>query len=132
VAGATRERIFLYGTLRRGGMRDVLEFYDGVEFVAPAEVRGFLYDLGDYPGLRLSESGGWVKGELFDATPEALRQLDEWEGIDSERTEPAEYRRVRTIVRREGGASETVWIYEIDALRCEGRAVMASGDWLTR
>jgi len=47
MADAGRERIFLYGTLRRGGSRDARKFYEGAEFVAPARVRGVLHDFID-------------------------------------------------------------------------------------
>ena len=117
--GSGRERIFLYGTLRRGGSRDVLRHYDGAEF--------------DYPGLRLSDAAGWVAGELFDVTPAALAALDEWEGLGPGDTDLGEYRRVRLTVEREDGAAgtlETCWGYEAVAEKCAGRPVIAGGDWI--
>lgn len=129
--GAGRERIFLYGTLRRGGTRDIEKFYGGADFLGEACVRGLLHDFGDYPGLRLSEDGGWVRGEVFDVTLETLRGLDEWEGIDPVAPEAGEYRRVRADVECRGG-SESCWIYEARAKACAGRPVLRSGDWLAR
>lgn len=124
------ERIFLYGTLRRGGSRDVRRFYRGAGFVGEARVRGTLYDLGDYPGLRLDEGGGWVAGELFDVAPETLARLDEWEMIDPAAPDAGEYRRVRLVAERPGGVPEECWGYEIAREKCIGRPVIASGDWL--
>lgn len=127
---AGRERIFLYGTLRRGASRDVLAHYAGVEFVASARVRGVLYDLGDYPGLRLDAAASWVHGEVFAVDGATLAGLDEWEGIDPVAPEAGEYRRVRVAVQRDDGAVESCWAYEIRAARCESAQVIASGDWL--
>lgn len=125
-----RERIFLYGTLRRGGSRDATRFYTGAEFVAAARVHGVLHDFGEYPGLRLAAEAGWVRGEIFEVTAEALAGLDEWEGIDPAAPDSGEYRRVRAGVRREDGTDEICWIYEIAEACCEGRPVIASGDWI--
>jgi gamma-glutamylcyclotransferase (GGCT)/AIG2-like uncharacterized protein YtfP len=123
-------RIFLYGTLRRGGSRDATRFYDGVEFVAPARVRGVLVDFGEYPGLRLDAAAGWVAGELFDVTPGALAGLDEWEGIDPAAPDAGEYRRVRATVERADGVAEECWIYEARASACAGRPAIPGGDWI--
>lgn len=130
--GEGAERIFLYGTLRRGASRDVTRFYRGVRFVTAARVRGRLHDFGEYPGLRLDEAAGWVVGETFEVTPEALAALDEWEGIPPETTNGAEYRRLRAEVETEGGGSTECWLYEASAERCAGASVIPSGDWLAR
>ncbi len=125
-----RARIFLYGTLRRGGSRDATRFYDGAEFVAPARARGVLYDFGEYPGLRLDAEAGWVTGEIFEVTPEALAGLDEWEGIDPAASDAGEYRRVRAAVVRADGVAEECWVYEAREGACAGRLVIAAGDWI--
>lgn len=129
--GEPRSRIFLYGTLRRGGSRDVTVHYDGAEFVASARLRGVLYHLGRYPGLRLDATADWVRGELFDVGPAALAGLDDWEGVEAADPEAGEYRRVRAMARVDGGADEPCWVYEICVERCAGRPVIASGDWLS-
>lgn len=123
-------RIFLYGTLRRGGSRDATRFYDGAKFVGPARVRGALYDFGEYPGLRLAAEAGWVKGELFDVTPDALAGLDAWEGIDPAAPDAGEYRRVRAMVELADGVAGECWIYEARGSVCAGRPVVPGGDWI--
>jgi len=132
VESAGRQRIFLYGTLRRGATRDALAHYAGVEFVASARMHGTLHDFGDYPGLRLDAAAGWVRGEIFEVDAAALAGLDEWEGIDPAAPEAGEYRRVRGKAERDDGAVESCWVYEIVAANCAGRPVIASGDWLAR
>jgi gamma-glutamylcyclotransferase (GGCT)/AIG2-like uncharacterized protein YtfP len=129
--GGGLERVFVYGTLRRGAARDARRFYSGAEFVAEARVRGRLFDFGPYPGLRLDARAGWVCGEIFAVTAEALAGLDDWEGV-SPGGEDGEYRRVRVEVERDGGEPEASWVYEAREECCSGRPVIASGDWLAR
>jgi gamma-glutamylcyclotransferase (GGCT)/AIG2-like uncharacterized protein YtfP len=103
-----------------------------VEFVASARVRGTLYDFGPYPGLRLDPAAGWVRGEIFEVTAEAMAGLDDWEGIDPAAPEAGEYRRVRVTAERDNGGEESCWAYEVAAARCADGMVIASGDWLER
>jgi gamma-glutamylcyclotransferase (GGCT)/AIG2-like uncharacterized protein YtfP len=128
----TGELIFLYGSLRRGGVRDATLHYQGAEFVAGAQVRGILYDLGRYPGLRLDPAANWVRGEIFAVTPETLAQLDEWEEIDPAQPDVGEYRRVRAELSLPDESSKTCWVYEVAAARCTGQPIIESGDWLAR
>ncbi|MGH8048384.1 MAG: gamma-glutamylcyclotransferase family protein [Chthoniobacterales bacterium] len=127
--GAGTERIFLYGTLRRGGTRDVLRHYGGAEFIGEARVRGVLHDFLDYPGLRLSADDVWVRGELFAVTAETLARLDEWEGIDPATPDDGDYRRVRLIVELDGAPQEC-WGYEARLEKVADRPVIESGDWI--
>jgi len=131
VAEPAGGRIFLYGTLRRGGSRDVLKFYEGAAFVSVARLRGTLYDLGNYPGLILDDEADFVIGELFDVTVQALAGLDEWEGIDPSKPDAGEYRRLQTTVEKPDGSPQQCWVYEIRSEVCAGRPVIESGDWLS-
>lgn len=127
-----RERVFVYGTLRRGGSRDATIFYPGAEFLAAARVRGTLIDLGAYPGIRLDPTGGWVAGEILTVSPAAFAGLDEWEGWSADDPHGGEYEKCQVTVERIGGPPETCWIYELRASVAAGRPVIASGDWLAR
>lgn len=127
-----RERIFVYGTLRRGASKDACVHYSGVRFVTAAKVRGRLYDFGDYPGLEPDENAPWVAGDLLDVTPAALVELDAWEGIGPNEPQPFPYERVRVTAVTEAGETETVWAYRVAPRYREGRPVLESGDWLRR
>lgn len=122
--GSGGELVFVYGTLRPGASRDAEAFFPGATFLGPARVRGVLYDLGDYPGVHLDDSAGWIVGEIVRVTAEALAGFDAWEGVDA-----GLYRRVPVTVERPDAPPLTTWIYEI-ADACEGRPVISSGDWL--
>lgn len=114
--------VFVYGTLRRGGVRAMPELFPGSEFVGSASVRGQLYDFGEYPGLRLGESGSEVAGEVYEVSEEVLRKLDDIEA-------PAYYSR-REVEVSLGGESVTCWVYEPDLNLYPRRTPIESGDWI--
>jgi gamma-glutamylcyclotransferase (GGCT)/AIG2-like uncharacterized protein YtfP len=64
--------LFVYGTLKRGQINDVL-LQPHVQSVEPAWTLGTLYDLGDFPALDPGSSV--VHGELVRVTAEALPDL---------------------------------------------------------
>lgn len=75
-------RVFVYGTLKRGGSNH--SFLAGQEFLGTARTApGFtLYSLGDYPGMvRDSGDGTGVEGELWAVDATCLTRLDELEGV---------------------------------------------------
>jgi gamma-glutamylaminecyclotransferase len=74
-------RLFVYGTLMRGGVRHVV--LRGQRFlreaVTPPDYR--LFDLGDYPGLvRAAQDGQAVHGELYEVDRRLIPRLDAVEG----------------------------------------------------
>ena len=92
------------------------------KFIAAAKVRGSLYDLGPYPGLRLNESDSWVIGEVYEVDDELLQQLDEFESSS---------KYLRKQVEIPLGAQRTMcWTYEPDPGFYSLNAPIASGDWL--
>lgn len=84
------QRIFVYGTLKRGCSNHA--FLGGQNFVSEAQTqpRYRMYDLGGYPGMiEVSEGGIGIRGEVWDVDPACLKQLDLLEDIDG-----GEYARV--------------------------------------
>lgn len=78
--GRVRQRIFVYGSLKRGfALHFLLE--DQV-FLGPARTATpcRLFDLGSYPGLLEDVQGYPVTGELYEVTASCLAALDEAEG----------------------------------------------------
>lgn len=130
------ERVFVYGTLRRGGSN--AHRMDGAGFVGEARVRGRLYRISWYPGLVLDPTAGWVDGEIWEVTAEQLRALDEFEGLPEGEREGVEYRRVAASVvpaDREGvwnewrGRGTAAWVWEWKGPTDE-RHRISNGDWL--
>ena len=74
--------LFVYGTLL-SGLREDWRKKVRAELVGEGTIKGRLYDLGDYPGVRLAggRSAKFVRGELYRlGDPErATRILDQYE-----------------------------------------------------
>ncbi len=125
--------VFVYGTLRRGDVRDITSLYPAPQFVGLASVAGTLYDLGPYPGVVLGGSGR-VTGEVYAISAELERQLDVIEEVWPQQTGEYSRQQVRVQVRAPGTAFETLeldcLVYEINPARTAGKPVIASGDWL--
>ena len=114
--------VFVYGTLRQGGVRAMPGIFPGATFVGSASVGGSLYDIGAYPRLLLCETGSRVAGEVYEVGEEILKRLDEIE-------EPAHYTR-RPIEVSLGERSVTCWIYEPALELYTRRTLIESGDWI--
>lgn len=123
------ERVFVYGTLRRGECRDLRTNFGGGLYLGQGSITGRLYELDDFPGVRLDPAGGRVVGEIFAVSARTLAALDELEGVNAECPDEGEYRRVRVLVERDSGAQEC-WVYEIGERHVVGRQQIVSGDWV--
>jgi gamma-glutamylcyclotransferase (GGCT)/AIG2-like uncharacterized protein YtfP len=120
-----RHLVFVYGTLRRGGVRSMPELFRGAKLVGEASVKGSLYDLGPHPLLLLEESegsGSSVLGELYEVDEGLLNELDEMEAS-------SDYLRRRAEVSL-GGRTLTCWTYAPDPESFPDRTLIASGDWI--
>jgi gamma-glutamylaminecyclotransferase len=74
--------LFVYGTLKRGELRNA--FLARQTFLATACTRPLyrLFDLGEYPGLIESTPGLSIEGELWQVDEACLLRLDRLEGCD--------------------------------------------------
>ena len=73
-------RVFVYGTLKKGyGNHGVMQRAGG-RFVEEAVIDGFeLYAVSSYPGVIRGK--GLVKGEVYDVPDEGMVHLDRLEGV---------------------------------------------------
>ena len=114
------ERVFVYGTLRRGGSNHFR--MEQAEFLSSGTVNGRLYQIDWYPGLVLDDKAGEIIGEIYQVPPAVLEELDRFEG--------AEYRRLQTQARLSDGGNVSAWVWEwlgpVDEIR-----LIKSGDWLS-
>ena len=131
-------RLFVYGTLRRGGRLHHHVERLGASFESEARVAAELFDLGSYPGaLPAKEKGKWVCGEVFllRQTIPDLKVLDRVEEFFPDAPGRSEFIRVVTEVVLPGGACVQAWIYWVASGVSDGRPRIASGDyaaWVAR
>ena len=114
-ASASRDLLFVYGTLRRGFRNPVARrLHRTAEWLGPARAGGGrLVDLGSYPGfVPVADRFSRVAGDLFrlPAEPDLLPLLDRYEGCSAVPGEPSEYRRELRAVRN-SGCVRRAWIY---------------------
>lgn len=114
-----RERVFVYGTLRRGGSNHRLlsrARHLGAHVTEPAYR---MLNVGPYPGV-VAGGGTPIRGEVYEVTPAQLRELDALEDY------PRSYTRER-IDTPWGPA----WMY---LYRPGGQRLpqITSGDWFQR
>jgi gamma-glutamylcyclotransferase (GGCT)/AIG2-like uncharacterized protein YtfP len=116
--------VFVYGSLRRGGVGAMSIRFPNSKFIANAQVNGSLYDLGAYPGLLLDESKSLVTGEVYEVDDEILNQLDEFESS-------SDYLR-RQVNVDIGNDITKSWIYvpEHSSEFNSERTLIKSGDWM--
>ena len=112
-------RIFVYGTLRRGGSNHHLLAGIDPERTLRTPPLFTLLDLGTYPGM-LGSGTTAVLGEVYRVDAAILRALDHLE------EEGHRYHR-RAIPLVDGSHAEA---YLLDPRFAVGRSAIASGDWL--
>lgn len=130
-------RVFVYGTLKPGGVgyRQFLQHYP-VQ-ATPAQARGRLYHLpAGYPAMTLGK--GWVQGVLLTiAEPSLLATLDDYEDYHPERADPENlYYRTEIEVFAPGTGTPRLslgmsWVYLMQPTRVETLEGhwLESGDW---
>ena len=101
-------RLFVYGTLKTSfDNRWAKMLRHSGTLIGPARVRGRLYRIAHYPGLkRFAHGNSWVLGELFwlHNPQKILQTLDQYEG--------ERFARVRTMAYVEGIGVRMCWTYE--------------------
>jgi gamma-glutamylcyclotransferase (GGCT)/AIG2-like uncharacterized protein YtfP len=131
----TVHQIFVYGSLRSGFNAPAYEYISRYfQLVAPAKVRGLLFDMGEYPAALPTTEDHFIIGELYSIKEEdeftwALEQLDEYEGInDTPEDAAVSFRRDLVEVFTANG-NTTAWIYWFNS-PVQNKPIIASGDVL--
>ena len=99
--------VFVYGTLRQGGVRAMPDLFPDSKFIGKGHVSGSLYDLGPYPCLLLDGSNSPVIGEVYEIDDDILNKLDEIEAS-------SDYWRKQVEVAL-GSRRMTCWVYAPDS-----------------
>lgn len=97
---AENELLFVYGTLLSGLSNH--HHMQGATCLGPAMMQGALFDLGDYPAMRLNGDSaaplGTVLGELYQIDASQWQRLDDLEEVDPASVENSMYLRVSADV----------------------------------
>jgi gamma-glutamylcyclotransferase (GGCT)/AIG2-like uncharacterized protein YtfP len=125
-----RATVFVYGTLRAGGVRAIPTLFPAARLVGAGAVAGRLRDFGAYPGLVLDPAGPAIAGEVYEVPDSALRAMDEIERYDPADEAGSYYLRRRVPVTLAAGGTVQAWTYECGSrLRELGSPIMAT-DWI--
>jgi gamma-glutamylcyclotransferase (GGCT)/AIG2-like uncharacterized protein YtfP len=125
-------RLFVYGSLRKGFHHPAYEYISKYfEFVSEAKVKGYLYDMGNFPAAKPCVDNAYIIGELYELKEGAdlswaLEQLDDYEGVEPEEGELPLYVREVTIVYYKNQTTDA-YIYWFNA-SVEGQPSIPSGD----
>jgi gamma-glutamylcyclotransferase (GGCT)/AIG2-like uncharacterized protein YtfP len=111
------ELVFVYGTLRRGGVNH--PWLAGASFEGEGQLPGaVLHDLGPFP--MAVEGNGRIHGEVFAVGARGLADLDRLEG------HPRLYRRRRLSL----ADGRRVWVYLGEARQVRHAPALDDGRWL--
>jgi gamma-glutamylcyclotransferase (GGCT)/AIG2-like uncharacterized protein YtfP len=125
-----RTALFVYGTLRQDGCRAIPKLFPSARFLGFGTVKGWLYDFGDYPGLRLDANGLDILGEVYEVEPATLRAIDEIEGhLPGESTVCHYFRRSHPILMQDG-TRLTADLYECNPRLYDCSRPLEVGDWI--
>jgi gamma-glutamylcyclotransferase (GGCT)/AIG2-like uncharacterized protein YtfP len=126
--------LFVYGSLRSGFRHPAYEYISRYfTLVGDAKVKGYLYDMGNYPVAAPAQDEAFIVGELYVLNNEnefswAMAQLDDYEGINADEGEVALYRRERTSAFI-NDTTVDAWIYWYNG-DVSNHPIVASGDVL--
>lgn len=130
-----RERLFVYGTLRRGFALHSHLRKSSVRYLGKGKIRGDLYDLGEFPGaLPSSSPDREIEGEVYELleAKKQLEQLDRIEEFHPERPEDSLFIRRSAIVRLEKGQRYKAWVYFLPRRPSRARPIHGGDYAVTR
>ena len=122
--------IFVYGTLRKDGCRDIFRSFSRTVEQAMLE-NATLYDLGTFPCIKL-EGNSCVKGELHNYTDrhqyqEVLKQMDRIEGYNGLSTDLFTREIVKVTLPSGKQVKAYVYVYNGEV---KEKWIIPSGEWL--
>lgn len=108
--------LFVYGTLNpKLAPKEIAPVIKRLKYVGDGFVKGRLYDLGDFPGIKLrSNSKTKVRGRIYKLPTDrnTINSIDAYEEYYPTRLDKSLYLRKLTNVELENGKVVRSWIYE--------------------
>src|SRR4249920_3870534 len=127
-------QLFVYGSLRSGFHHPAYAYIsDNFTLVAPAKIKGRLYDMGEYPAAIPVSDESFIVGELYQLKENldfywVIEQIDDYEGLNVEQDETALFKREEVEVYL-ADHNATAWVYWYNN-NASGRPFIPSGDVL--
>jgi gamma-glutamylcyclotransferase (GGCT)/AIG2-like uncharacterized protein YtfP len=120
--------LFVYGTLLQPGNQLADYLARHCKYLHHGKIKGTLYDIGEYPGLIINYTLGYVYGSIYETDDEALKLIDDYEGYGEDQDIPNLYLRKLRLIETENGPVDA-WVY-IYNHPVEGLDKIPSGDYL--
>ncbi len=124
------DNVFVYGTLRRGGVREMPRLFPQCPFVGLGTATGRLYDFGAYPGFLPDADADDVIGEVYEAPAIVLQALDDIERYEPHNEADSYYLRREVRVTLQGGRQISAWVYVCNPQFYDCSDPIASNDWI--
>ena len=126
------EKVFVYGTLMHGEIRNPTLMSSSIGEPQPATSRGVMLNLGDYPGM-IAGDEGIIQGEVYqiDQVYPTLQTLDAIEGFYGYDSSHSLFTRTIVQIDSEHGP-EWAWTYVYNQQEGEEFTKVDSGDWRNR
>ncbi|WP_374949309.1 gamma-glutamylcyclotransferase [Mucilaginibacter sp.] len=120
--------LFVYGTLLQADNKLAYYLKTHCTSLQPGKLKGTLYDIGDYPGLIISNVSTFVYGHLYEIDTETLTLIDDYEGFGAEQEQPNLYLRKLFLIE---ASVETIqaWVYVYNR-PAAGFPTITDGDYL--
>jgi gamma-glutamylcyclotransferase (GGCT)/AIG2-like uncharacterized protein YtfP len=119
--------LFLYGTLLpRHAPAEIAPAVARLRRLDEGTVRGYLYDLGEYPGAVADESAaGCIHGTIFEMPEDdaLLSALDDYEGFDPKHAETSLFVRALHPVTLAAGGVLLCWMYAYNRVPARARLI---------
>lgn len=108
--------LFVYGTLNpKWAPREIAPIVKRLKYIGDGFVKGRLYDLGDFPAIKLrSNSRTRVRGRIYKLPTDrkTIHSIDAYEEYFPTHPDKSLYLRKLTEVELENGKKVRSWIYE--------------------
>ena len=125
----SNQYLFIYGTLLQSGNEFALYLQKNSTSHCKGKFKGRLYDIGEYPGAVLDNSGSYVYGNIVRLNdPAVLNNLDIYEGYGSKRPKLNLFIRKLISAETDNGPLKC-WVYLYN-LPLTGINQITSGDYL--
>lgn len=127
--------VFVYGTLRQGGVREMPRLFPQCAFVGFGTVKGRLFDFGAYPGFMPDGEGaddviGDVIGEVYVVPAIVLQALDDIERYEAHNEAGSYYHRRKVTVALRDGRETSAWVYVCNPHFYDCSRPIKTNDWI--